>query len=260
MSAKEYRMGWVPIRDMKVDESYQRKPNMMRVREMAEKFDATLLRVLDTSLRQDGKHYIIDGQHRYEACKIVGHVKAYCRIFEGLTVAQEAALFNGGNASARLRPTDNFRAALVSGSPDEVEVTKIARECGFAVSESTCEGQLSCVTTLMKIFRGRRGDDGPKLLRRALGIAAKAWGKDQVLSGDVLDGLAILLGRFNGEIDNDRMARILSAAGDPSVILGRGRALRQGLKGTMSVNIADAIRGEYNTRLSESSRLPPIRN
>lgn len=81
----------IPLELMDLDKSYQRmlKPHY---KEIAGHWDENKCGVLTVSYR-DGRFYVVDGQHRFEAAKICGVKRLYCLVHTGWTQADEARAF-----------------------------------------------------------------------------------------------------------------------------------------------------------------------
>lgn len=111
----------VELDKMALDMSYQRQERNT-VRKIIKNFDPRLLRPLVVSYR-DGKYYIVDGQHRYQALKMMGVTKTRCEVFYGLSSKEEAEIFSRQNNNvATLKPIDTFKSNIHIGNPTDIDV------------------------------------------------------------------------------------------------------------------------------------------
>lgn len=123
----------VPTMLMELDMSYQRLVSNTAAK-IASEFDVTRVQVLTVSYR-DGKFYVIDGQHRLTAARVVGVTELPCIIHTGLTRADEALMFARQNVNVKkLYPFDTYKANLACGNADIPEIKvdmDIARICAM---------------------------------------------------------------------------------------------------------------------------------
>jgi hypothetical protein len=140
------------------------------------------------------------------------------------------------NNYLRINAFDLFTKAVAAGRPDETEVDRIVRDHGLTVTRARTPGSVGCVGTLMKVYRRA----GSATLDRALTIADKSYG-DAGLEAHVLDGLALLCQRYNGQLNESLLIERLGAArGGVDGLLGRARAAHKQHLGPMPHCVAAA--------------------
>src|SRR5437764_10583991 len=85
------RIEWVPVEKIRVSETAQREFRPHRANQFAANFDPDAFGRLIVNFR-DGHWWVIDGQHRLAAVKILGwtDIKVECECYEGLTEKEEA--------------------------------------------------------------------------------------------------------------------------------------------------------------------------
>lgn len=116
----------VPLVLMDLDRAYQRerKPHYKTI---AENWDENKCGVLTVSNR-DGRFYIVDGQHRFEAAKIRGVKRLYCLVHTNWTQEDEAWAFaHQDYEKKRVHGAEKLRADCVS-KRDEVPLA-VRRVC-----------------------------------------------------------------------------------------------------------------------------------
>lgn len=244
MSQWPYSFQVLEVGRLFVDETYQR-PLTSLVRKIEGDFDPALVGTLIVSDRGNGRYALVDGQTRAAAIVHLADrdeapLGVPCLVYTGLTRADEASLFARLQLERRgIASAHRFRAAIVAGDPEAIEIQKVAKRCGFPIGPAG-KGNLSAVAAIEKVYR--RG--GGELLERTLSILKGAW-PDVVPSGDVIRGLGLLLTQ-NAEIEDGRMGDCLSAL-PISEVKRRALALSEGMGGSGHAEkyMATAIGGLY---------------
>ena len=86
-----------------IDEDYQRELDQNRVKRIVANFNPDLVNPIKVSYR-NGKYYVFDGQHTLAALKMRNGGKdlmVECKIYRGLSEADEAILFSEQNGISR---------------------------------------------------------------------------------------------------------------------------------------------------------------
>ncbi len=195
---------WVPLGRMRVNPLAQRDLNQARVDKLVAEFDPEQLGTPVVNHRGEC-FYVIDGQHRFEALKVwLGEgwqsQQVQCEAYEGMSEAEEAEVFLKRNDTLAVHAFAKFRVAVQAGRSDESAIDTIVRRCGLRISQDKRNGAVSAVGTLVRVYR--RAD--PQTLARTLGVIRDAYG-DAGLESIVIDGLALLCHRYNGELDDARL-------------------------------------------------------
>lgn len=236
--------------DLRFDEAYQRKIVPARVRALRSRLDLDGLGVISVSLRKDGQHYVIDGQHRVRALldEGLGEWKVKANVYSDLKEQEEAALFLTLNNTRVVAPIDRFRAGVTAHDPDCLGVLAICQRAGLKVDGQAYEGHLTCVQTALRIYRttstGKQGD----LLRRTLDLALKSWGATTAsVEGKVLDGLALVLNAYGDELEVSALEKKLAKVpGGPAGLLGMAKGLKEHRGGTLARCVAVIVVDLYN--------------
>jgi hypothetical protein len=116
---------------LNIDHSYQRPADPNHIAAMAANFDLKRLFRIAVNQRPDGKYYVIDGQQRTGAIKLLGgDYMIDCVVYHLATVEEEAALYYHLNWD-RKNPSafDRWRARLALGDAD---VVRIQQELEYA--------------------------------------------------------------------------------------------------------------------------------
>lgn len=225
-------------------------------RKVREGFEPDRIGVPIVSRRPDGTCVWLDGQHRGELIRRAGwsDQKIQCRVFTGLTLAQEANLFLGHNDNRQVKTVYKFLARVTAGDPDAVGITAIAQAAGWTISDTSGDKTITAVRSLERIFHGDQGRDATmqpgRALQLTLRVVAEAWGyRTEAVNGDVLVGIGAVFNRFGNEVDLPALVKKLAEySGGPSGLLGKARGARDFQGGTVAHCISDAVVRAYNTR------------
>jgi hypothetical protein len=215
------RLAWVPVGLMRVPTMAQRELKAARADHIAANMDLEQLGT-PTLSKRSGHFYIIDGQHRVEAFKQWNgdgweHQQLHCFVYEGLSEEDEAEIFLKLNDVLAVQAFDKFRIGFNAGRSEELEISAIVQAAGLTISQSKAEGAIGAVGTLRRVYRR----EGASVLGRALGIIRDAYGTPG-LEAPVIDGMGLLCGRYNGDLDTSRaVTRLKSANGGLAGLMNR---------------------------------------
>jgi hypothetical protein len=228
------RFGMVLVADLKVDPEAQRKLSMPWVKERVSTFDVDQLGYIVVNRREEGGTYVVDGMHRVELMRQVGwgDQNIHAEIFDGLTQAEEAELFNARNDRRAVRKYDRFRIAFTARDEQAVAITRIVHRAGFVISDQAGDGHIASIEALERIYTGGgigSTTEGAEALGRTLNMVGAAWGKTYAsVQGDIIRALGMVNLRYAGNIDEKALIKKLSSfSGGPSGLVGRGRSLKE---------------------------------
>lgn len=141
MSDRDFVIGLIKPNQMFVDrEQYQRFGKRSQIKAISDGFDELLLGVPLISRRSDGTLAVIDGQHRVMAAIECGRgdVPITCQVADGLSVAEEAQLFERINKNRRrVNANDLFRARLTAKDVVAVGMSEIMSRHGLTLGKRT---------------------------------------------------------------------------------------------------------------------------
>lgn len=258
-----FKTEFVLVNALQIDRRYQRRESQAWVDKIAGKYDPDLMRPLDVSRRSDGSLWIMDGQHRYFALVQLGYgdVLIPCHVYEGLTIEQEAKIFDTQDAIKRMTPQDRFRAKLTGNDPAAHSLKRLVERNGYTINLTDTlvgNGRFVCVGTLEEIVSSY----GEPRLDAVLGLTRGAWGDDtEGLSRLVLIGLVMFEARY-GTIgyDGARAVRVLAqttpAELERDVANLRYNARRSHRSRRVTELAGRILLDRYNERLHEKNRLP----
>ena len=247
------RLRWVRIALMKVNPLAQRDLNPNRVEHMAADFDLEQIGV-PTVNERDGHFYVIDGQHRIEALRVMGwgDQQIQCWTYLGLTEAEEAEMFLKLNDVLTVDAMAKFRTGVMAGREVECDIDRIVRAQNCVVSRDRVPGGIRAVGTLRKVYTR----SGPEALGRSLRIVRDAYG-DAGMEALVIDGIGLVCQRYNGQLnDTEAVEKLAAAAGGVNGLLGKAENLRRATGNQKAHCVAAAVVEIVNRRKRGSAALP----
>jgi hypothetical protein len=251
-SATSFRR--LDVVSLKTDETYQRILGPGHVKSIVRDFDPVALGVLEISDRGHEDYYVLDGQHRVNACRTIGYREVDCRVHHGLGRAREADLFLKLNFERAPAPVQRWAARVVSHDPKTESLLTIAEERGFTISPKAggTPTNLTAVTSIDNIY-ARHGGPG---LGYTLEVVRDAWpdiadGRD----GTMLKGIALFLSKYPAVRRTELAGKLSSIpAGE---IHKRRQSYRDDYRCSAPEGVARVILKHFNWRRS-SSRLPNV--
>lgn len=218
-------------------------------------YDEKRIGVPTLSARSDGTLVWLDGQNRGALSEAAGrgNEKIPMKVFRGLTLAQEAELFLGLNDNRRVAPMYKFLAQVTAGHPDALEITRIARDLGWSVSDAS-GNTIHAVSALNAIYKSssRPGTT----LRQTLYVVTGAWGRvPEAVNANLLLGIASVLNASPNLNVASLVKKLANHDGGPASVLGKGRGFRTATGCTVVQGVDQVVRTIYNTS-RRSGRLP----
>lgn len=200
-----------------------------------------------TVSHRGGHFYIVDGQHRIHALRLLEFSPddlIQCEVYENLSEEDEAELFLERNTVLAVAPLDKFRVALNAKRQREIEVDRIVRAQGLNVSREKSNGvtNISAVGTLLRVY----DRSGSEILGRALRIIRDAYGAPG-FEQSVIAGTALFCDRYDGQFDEAQAVdRLGSLHGGVHGLLGAAHKLVLSTGNAKAQCVAAAITDAYN--------------
>lgn len=250
------RLKWLPIGDLHPSPIAQRnKLNQARVDHISANLDLEQIGVPTVNERND-RCFIIDGWHRVEALRQFGFEasdKIQCWTYTDLSEEQEAERFLKLNDTLAVDAFSKFRVSVNAGRFVECDIDRIVRAQGLTISADRIEGGVRAVGTLIRVYN--RG--GAAVLARALRIIRDAYGTPG-LEAPIVDGIGLLCGRYNGELEDQiAVAKLSKVHGGMNGLLGRAEHLRLSTGQPKAHCLAAAAVDIINAGLRGTKRLSP---
>jgi hypothetical protein len=238
---------------MRVSEIGQRHLNQARVDYLTARMDVEEIETPTVNFR-DGYAYIINGQHRIRALLASGFTEddtIQCWTYNGLSEEEEANKFLLLADVLTVDGFDRFRIAVNAGWEEETDINRIILAADLRVSREGVPGAVRCVGTVRRIYRRA----GPKALARTLAIARDAYG-DPGMEAIVLDGIGLVVGRYEGKLDDKALITKLSrASGGARALANKAEIVKQQTSKPKAQCVAAVIVETYNSGRTSVPRL-----
>lgn len=186
---------------LEIDASYQRSletgPSQTLVRRIAMFWNWDLCQPLVVARREDGRLFVIDGQHRLAAARLRGDIAQLpAVVVQYASAADEAASFVHLNQQRRpLNRLQIYRAALTAGDAETQVIQAALEEAGLWIASSTDlsiqkPGAIANLRGIEDCLRSF----GAETLTAALDVLAQSF-KGEVLrySGTIFPGVAAIV-------------------------------------------------------------------
>lgn len=246
-----------PIGSMRVDREVQRQLDGNRANEIASNFNPTGFGIITVSVRKDGSTYIVDGQHRIAALRLMGvgddHL-VQCEVFTGLAKSDEAALFRVRNAFKQIRVYDRFRVRVIEGDPVAVVLNNALERYGWhmpASGPSKTKGAFNAVAAIEWVYRGagiRKSTVHPTETDNTLGVITGAWGHNSDgVRAEIVRGIGLFLVQYGNQVDLAKIITELNILeGGPGALISKARSLNSFKGGGVASSVAEILVTMHN--------------
>lgn len=180
---------------------YQRDYDDDRARQYGANFNWGLFGTPIVNLRDDDAYWLISGQHRLAAAGYAGHTRVAVAVYEGLTLEQEAWLFNQEAVQrVDLTALDKFHSGVRAGFPDHIAIMEIVDELGgnIALKSTPRIGNVAGITAVDHLLRAY-DHVGGDLLKEALMMLHDGFGelRGPAVEGAMIQAMTQFLGIYN---------------------------------------------------------------
>lgn len=243
----------VDPKDLNVDHSYQR-PLVPKHKKIAAEYDADAFGVPLVGQRDDGTLWIVDGQQRIAAKKILGHKTVRVDVFASKGPEHEARVFKLVNMNrTKLSSLELFHAMLAAGDETCHAVKEIVEgfgcripKGGYQTAKSNYEAKrFSCAMTLCRIY----DTHGADCLRFVLRAITKSWPADGVATRtELVGGLMLYWSNNNGIVNEERLFPRLASTTPTKILYSAGLGI-----GLREQNVAQMIE-----KVSRKRKVSPL--
>lgn len=264
----------IPANNLTVDPRVQRQLDPRRVAKLAADWDDLMVGVITVSHRkpfpgQTGypdlpeSFVVLDGQTRLAAFRAVcGDSTALpmtAQVYEGLTLAEEAAMFLKHNNRKAVLTRDKFRLAVTAGETWAVEINEILLSFGWAsrgIDAGRPMHQFDSVSAAEKIYQA----GGPDALRKTFQTITNAWGSKNrhAVCSQTLYGIGMLHAR-HPELDSKKIHGLVTKLSKTPVgtMIGEVTADRRRYSQSMQTAAYNWVVELYNRGRSGEHRITP---
>lgn len=233
---------------------YQRDLRPAMVKKIVDHYNPDLDKPIDVSQRADGTYAIVDGQHRWEAKKKLGHETIRAWVYTERTVTWESGFFADNQTErSQMRPIERYRAELGALRPRAVRIAKVATKHGIRIRSSRAsDGRATtAVSALERVFDLY----GEAVLDDVLRIITTAWETEltEGLKNYYVAGLASFLNHHqeNPYYSEERLIARIKGTG-PHAVLQKATAIatiNQYGGGGRNEHVRRGFEAVYNWRL-----------
>lgn len=231
--------------DLRIHPKAQRAFDEKHAKALAASFDPDAFGAL-TVVEQNGKMFVVDGQHRLWAAKhaLGAGQMVPCRVLLVENDEGAARLFLGANKTKAPKTMDKFMALLVARDPAAVAIHGILKSHDLAVARTRGEGAVQAIAALDSVFKRPRGD---AILSRVIGILRSAWGRNpDAYASALILGLGLVIAQYGDAVDDGVLASKLAKDGTPARFVGKARDLAKVKGVSVQHGSAEKIVAVYN--------------
>lgn len=255
----------MPLEQLKIDRSYQRDPSQTMADEIASKWSIVASELILVSDRgagrehlwpENGRYYIVNGQHRSIAARKLGHPRIWARVVDLSDLddpgAQEALFRLDLNLSLGDRATERFKAKIRAGDDDALEIVRILASFDTQINEvPNAELGINAVSTVEQLYQAELLYDTLALIKDAYGTLG-----GRVVSSGLMRAVAWFVEKHAWESDRYRVVEKLRVTG-VEALYRRAITFQSTRQGSLWVNYYWAMVDLYNDKLSQGNRLEP---
>lgn len=257
-ATETYTEELIQVSDLEIDRNVQRDglTNSV-VQTIVKNYNEAALGIVTVSRRKNGAQVIIDGQHRWRATSIVttNEGELWCRVFEGLTLAEEAQMFLDLNNTTKPAYLDKFRVSQNTGSEEgrqNQNIAELANAYGYVVARTSGINHINAVQSCVKVYKlSVKNERDPNLLQLTFMAISRAWGNNDQhnVHGSVIEGIGYLWDEYGDRIDFDTLVDVMKdyKGGSQTLIAEAGQmaSLRRGRR---AMAVAELLSEEYNKK------------
>lgn len=211
----------VPIEKLLVDLEYQRSLNYGRAKKIAKEFNPVGVGAILVHKRSDGIYFVLDGQHRIAAMKILGFTKVGCDVYEGMTAQEEAQAFEFYQAGKPQNRLQRFKSSIAGGNEMSITIKNIVARLGHQIDMESTGNGIKSYATIEKIYK----ESGANGLVAVLTLINKIFpGEKNAVCKNMMQGMYLFLRAHHGAFDEKTLIRKLKSA-SVSGVLSQARML-----------------------------------
>jgi hypothetical protein len=208
-------LDFVKVSDLKVDPGYQRALGPIHVDNIVNNFRPESIGIITVSERKDGL-YIIDGHHRWIACKRLGIKEMEAEVYRDMSRQEEAAMFLDRNFKKSVTPAAKFKSRVIVQEAQVLAIIDAVERAGFELDPSH-SGKKDSVTGISKLdYIYERF--GAATITKVLHVIRLAWPEDSVSRQAAMLGGMVWFMSLYPSVPGSTLARKLGSA-DPKTIL-----------------------------------------
>ncbi len=208
---------WLDAAKVSVDPKYQRDTSSVRSRNLIDKIASlfTWKRFgVVLTVKHAGGWYVIDGQHRVEACRLLGIDRIPSIVLPHASVAEAAADFVAINRDrVAVTPLHIHHAQLAAGDPEAVAIADVCRQAGVEIcrypvpANKMKPGQTLAVQTVARLIKTGGAAWAVRVLARVVREGARVPGAVNAIAIREAAGRLVTFARPDGAAQGGRQQR-----------------------------------------------------
>ena len=245
----------ISVNDLEIDPQVQRfRYNARKVEHIVKHYKESAMGLITVSRRNAVTLVIVDGWHRWEAKRRISDStgELLCRVFDGLTLAEEAQMFLDLNPGNQPTALDRYRMRVLTDDKDTLAIEAAIHAYGWAVHPQKSVGHLQCVNTLARIQKLTTSVDGAEdLLKNTMLVVSRAWpGTADAGHSIILEGVSAVINEYRDKLNLERLIEQLKDyAGGPSALASNAQQLSRVTRARAAMSVADLMVKQYNQNL-----------
>jgi hypothetical protein len=246
------------LKDLMVDQTYQRPPQETFVQSIVDNFDEILVGTLDVAERKDGTHAILDGAQRFEALQKF-KANVWCSVYKGMSIKDEAQFFYRKNRNRRgVHPFYQLRALIVTGDKTAIAINRIVESEGYKLEVGGVPDHIITAIRAVEDCYAMNSLQRKESLSPTLHVMRQCfYGRKSGKEGELIKGLGKFFQPFgDNEIDMDWLIDVL-AGQNPQTLIGRATDKAQTSRHPRAYWLAKDIVEIYNRGRKAGYRLYP---
>lgn len=245
----------VAVDELRIDRTYQRGDKADLVNEIGRGYDLTLAGYIVVSRRKNGSLYVVDGQQRTLGARKGGESEVLARVFEGLTVEEEASLYDALNRTKPLNSHEKFKGRHAARNPQALDIYDIVHSLGGSIMgvDGYSMETIAAVSALEIVY----GQGGKWGLTTTLSVIKSGLGeltRNTTPSG-FLKAVHMAISRHSDELDQQRLAKRIAETG---LLALKQKAVAYASRNADAGGYYIALLDAYNYKLAERRRISPI--
>lgn len=229
-------------------DGYQRTKQHARARKIAREFSEEAFEPLIVGKREDGSMWIVDGQTRWEAAKIMGMKTVACRVFLSRGIEHEAEVFAKTNKNRQaMKRIQTFFALLAMKHPPTVDTYNIVVENGFTITHYG--KKWPSIRAVAKVEDAYASG----ILEKVLVAVRESWPTKKEALSELTIGAVAEFFRHFPNVKVDRCIKKWSQI-DPNAFVGLAR-LQDISGGNRYRAVAGNLMNQYNKNLVDKNKL-----
>jgi len=226
-------MDWININNLIVDSRYQRDTRSTRsqsnIIKIAEHFEwAKFSPLTVTNADKKGFYAIIDGQHRFEAAKMLGDIEELpCWIVPQSSLKVQADVFVDINKNrVAINPYEIYKAQVAAGDEKALMVDAFCKKQNIIIPNNSITGSKPNVTNALATIKQCLLSGDEDLLTYAIQTLRMAFPfKSNQLRSDIIKAIIKLKKEYGDKVNQKNLIDTLRAFDDVGNIASKAKDL-----------------------------------